>query len=61
MTIREVINALMDAKDLDKECVIEVNRSIFNNTVDDWVVVDIEKIANCAWSSVIEGKKEKSE
>lgn len=57
MTIREVINALMDAKHIDQECIIEVNRSIFDNTDDEWVEVNIEKVVNCAWGSVIEGKK----
>lgn len=63
MTIRAVINALMDAKHLDQECVIEVNRSVFDNTDDDttWVDVDVEKVINCAWGSVIEGKEYKKE
>lgn len=59
MTIREVINALMDAKDLDKECIIEVNRSIFDNMNDEytWADVRIEKVVNCAWGSTIEGRE----
>ena len=61
MTIRQVINALIDAKDLDKECIIEVNRSIFDNTNDEWVDVNIEKTVNCAWGSVIEGKEYEAE
>lgn len=61
MTIREVINALMDAKDIDKECIIEVNRNIFNNTDDDWVEVNIDEVVNCACGSVIAGKKVNAE
>lgn len=63
MTIRQVINALMDAKDLDKECIIEVNRTIFDNMDDDytWADVHIEKVVNCECGSVIEGKEGETE
>lgn len=63
MTIREVIHKLMEAKDLDKECVIEVSKSVFDNAYDDytWVDVDIEKISNCDWGCIIEGEEYETE
>ena len=57
MSIRQVINALMDAKDLDKECVIEVHRNIFDDENYDWCEVHIEKVVNCDWGSVVGGQK----
>lgn len=57
MTIRQVINALMDAKDLDKECIIEVNKTTLPESEYDWLQIDIEKVANLACSSVIQAKE----
>ena len=56
MTIRQVINALMDAKDLDKECIIEVNKNTVKDVEDNWVQIDVGKIVNLMWGSVIEAK-----
>ena len=53
MTIRQVINALMDAKDLDKECIIEVNKTTLPKDEYDWAQLDIEQVGNCSWGSVI--------
>lgn len=56
MTVRQVINALIDAKDLDKECVIEVNKDELKNVDDNWVQLDVGNIVNLMWGSVIEAK-----
>ena len=57
MTIREVINALMDAEDLDKECIIEVNKTMLPESEYSWLQIHIDKVVNCAWGSAIEGKE----
>lgn len=57
MTIRQVIIALMDAKDLDKECIIEVNKNTFKDVKDGWVQIDIGQIFNLMWGSVIEAEE----
>lgn len=56
MTVRQVINALIDAKDLDKECVIEVNKDELKNVDDNWVQLDVGNIVYLMWGSIIEGK-----
>lgn len=61
MTIRQVINALMDAKDLDKECIIEVNKNTVKDVDDDWVQIDVGQIVNLMWGSVIEAKEGEAE
>lgn len=61
MTIRQVINALMDAKDLDKECIIEVNKTALPKSGYNWLQIHIEKVVNCDWGSVIEAKEGEAE
>ena len=57
MTIRQVITALMDAEDLDKECIIEVNKTMLQKSEYNWLQIHIEKVTNCDWASVIEAKE----
>ena len=61
MTIRQVIYTLMDAEDLDKECIIEVNKTTLPESEYDWLQIHIEKVVNCAWGSVIEAKEGEAE
>lgn len=53
MSIRQVINALMDAEDLDKECIIEVNKNMLPKSEYSWLQIHIDKVVNCAWGSAI--------
>lgn len=57
MTIRQVINALINAEDLDKECIIEVNKEMLPESEYTWVEIQVEKVTNCACCSVIEAKE----
>lgn len=57
MTIRQVINALIDAEDLDNECIIEVNKEMLPESEYTWVEIQVEKVTNCDWGSVIEAKE----
>lgn len=55
MTIREVINILMDAPDKDKEFIVETDISGNNQY---WTQFDVISIENCTWGSVAEIRKQ---
>lgn len=55
MTIREVINILIDAPDKDKELITEFDIS-GNNT--QWIQLDVINLQNCSWGSIAEIRKQ---
>lgn len=61
MTIREVINVLMDAPDKDKNFIIECQKNALNNIDTEWGQLEIVRIVNCVWGSVGEAKGEEQE
>ncbi len=52
MTIREVINVLIDAPDKDKPFIIECRKDVLKNHDYEWGQLKITKIVNCTHSSV---------
>lgn len=54
MTIREVINILIDAPDKDKPFIIECRKDVLKNHDYEWGQLEITKIVNCTHSSVAE-------
>ena len=52
MTIREVINELMDAPDKDKPFIIECRKDVLKNHNYEWGPFNLIKIVNCTQSSV---------
>jgi hypothetical protein len=54
MTIREVINVLIDAPDKDKPFIIECRKDVLKNHDYEWGQLEITKIENCTHSSVAE-------
>lgn len=57
MTIREVIEILMDAPDKDKPFIIECHKNTFADLKTEWGQGEVERIINCGWGSVAEIKK----
>lgn len=58
MTIREVINVLIDAPDKDKPFIVECRKDVFKNHDYEWGQLEITKIVNCTYSSVAEAVAE---
>ncbi len=58
MTIREVINALIDAPDKDKPFIVECRKDVLKNHDYEWGQLEITKIVNCTHSSVAEAVAE---
>lgn len=52
MTIREVINILIDAPDKDKPFIIECRKDVLKNHEYEWGQLKITNIVNCTHSSV---------
>lgn len=61
MTIREVINVLIDAPDKDKPFIIECRKDVLKNHDYEWGQLEITKIVNCTYASVAEGVAESEE
>lgn len=61
MTIREVINVLIDAPDKDKPFIIECRRDALKNHDYEWGQLGIKEIVNCTHSSVAEAESEDKE
>lgn len=57
MTIREVINILMDAPDKDKPFITEGRKDIFTELETEWGQAEVVRIVNCGWGSVAELKE----
>lgn len=58
MTIREVINVLIDAPDKEKPFIVECRTDVFKNHDYEWGQLELTKIVNCNHSSVAEAKEE---
>lgn len=58
MTIREVINALIDAPNKDKPFIIECRKDVLKNHDCEWAQLKITKIVNCTHLSVAEAESE---
>lgn len=54
MTIREVINVLIDAPDKDKPFIIECRKNVLENHNYEWGQLALTKIVNCTYGSVAE-------
>lgn len=54
MTIREVINILIDAPDKDKLFIVECRADVFKDHKYEWGQLELVKIVNCGHSSVAE-------
>ena len=61
MTIREVINVLIDAPDKDKPFIVECKKDVLKNHEYEWGQLKITKIVNCTHSSVAEAVAESEE
>jgi len=57
MTIREVINILMDAPDKDKPFITECRKDTFTELETEWGQAEVVRIVNCDWGSVAEIQK----
>lgn len=58
MTIREVINVLIDAPDKEKPFIVECRTGVFKNHDYEWGQLEVTKIINCTHSSVAEAESE---
>ena len=58
MTIREVINVLIDAPNKDEPFIVECRKDVFKNFKYEWGRLEITKIINCTHSSVAEAESE---
>ena len=58
MTIREVINVLIDAPDKEKPFIVECRKDMIKNHDYEWVQLEVTKIVNCTQSSVAEAESE---
>ena len=58
MTIREVINVLIDAPDKDKPFIIECRKDALKDNEYEWGQLEIKSIVNCVHSSVAEAESE---
>lgn len=61
MTIREVINILIDAPDKDKPFIIECRKNVLKNHKYEWGQLEVTNIVNCGHSSVAEAVAESEE
>lgn len=61
MTIREVINVLMDAPDKDKPFIVECRKDVLKDHDYEWEQLEITKIVNCIHSSVAEAESEEED
>ena len=61
MTIREVINVLIDAPNKDKPFIVECRKDVLKNHDYEWGQLEITKIVNCTHSSVAEAVAESEE
>lgn len=61
MTIREVINVLIDAPDKDKPFIVECRKDALETCEYEWGQLEITRIVNCAHSSVAEAESEAEE
>ena len=61
MTIREVINILIDAPDKDKPFIIECRKDVLKNHNYEWGQLEVTKIVNCGHSSIAEAVAESEE
>lgn len=61
MTIREVINVLIDAPNKDEPFIVECRKDAFKNCKYEWGRLEITKIVNCTHSSVAEAESEDEE
>lgn len=61
MTIREVINVLIDTPNKDKPFIVECRKDVFKNCKYEWGRLEITKIINCTHSSVAEAESEDEE
>lgn len=52
MTIREVINVLIDAPDKDKPFKIEIHNGVIPDDGYEWHTLGIENLRNCLWGSI---------
>lgn len=58
MTIREVINVLMDASDKDKPFIIECRKDALKNHDYEWGQLEVIRIVNCGHLSIAEAGSE---
>lgn len=61
MTIREVINILIDAPDKDKPFIVECRKDALKNHDYEWGQLNVINIVNCTHSSVAEAESEDKE
>ena len=63
MSIRDVLNILIDAPDKDKPVIIECPTDIFKNVDPNfvWQSLDVVKVTNCTWGTVVEIELRKEE
>lgn len=61
MTIREVINVLIDAPDKDKPFIVECRKDVLKNHKFEWGQLEIINIVNACHSSVAEAVAESEE
>jgi hypothetical protein len=61
MTIREVINVLMDAPDKDKPFIVECRKDALKKHDYEWVQLEVTGIDNCTHSSIAEAESEDKE
>ena len=58
MTIREVINVLIDAPDKDKPFIVECRKDALKDHYYEWGQLEVTKITNLSHSSVAEAESE---
>lgn len=61
MTIREVINVLIDSPDKDKPFIVECRKDVLKNHNYEWGQLEIINIVNCSFGSVAEAVAESEE
>lgn len=52
MTIREVINILIDAPDKDRPFEVEISRNMIPDDGYDWHTLSINRLQNCSYASL---------
>lgn len=57
MTIRAIIDILMDAPDKDKPLIVECKKDVLKDHDHEWGQLEITNLVNCTHSSIAEARK----
>lgn len=61
MTIREVINVLIDAPNKDKPFIVECRKDVLKNHDYEWGQLEVKRVINCVFASIAEAESEEEE